>query len=80
MMFSINSNDSFSEKAISANMNCTKTAAHITIKNFNNYWSYKGLNRSRRLMKTLPQNDRIIKQITVPSIISSLKKIYVALL
>ena len=79
-MVSINSNDGFSERAISAKMHCTKTAAHKIIANFNDHWSYKGLNINGRPMKTFPRNDRIIKRITVSSIISSLKKICVALL
>ena len=73
-------NDGFSEKAISAKRHCSKTAVHIAIANFNKYWNYKGLNRRGRPMKTLPRNDRMMKQITVPFPTSSLKKIRATLL
>ena len=54
-------NEGYSEKAISAKMHYSKTPVHITIVNFNGYWSYKGLNRRHSTMKTLPRNYRMMK-------------------
>ena len=68
------------KRAISAKMHYSKTVVHIEMANFNNYWSSKGLNRMGRPIKTLPQNDRMRKLITVPSPTSFLKKICARLL
>ena len=38
------------EREISAKMRCSKTAMHTEFVNFNNYGSYKDLNRSGRPM------------------------------
>ena len=59
----VSRNKGYSETAISAKMHCSKTVVHIAIANFNNYWSYKDLNRSGKPMKTLPQNDQIISKL-----------------
>ena len=74
------SEEGYSEREISAKMQCSKTAVHTALKNFNNYGSYKDLKRSGRPKKTSPRDDLTIKRIAVRSPTSSLKKIRAALL
>ena len=45
------SKESYSEQEISAKFHCSKTALHTAFANFNNYGSYKDLNRSGRPIK-----------------------------
>ena len=45
----VSSNDNYSERAMSAKMHCCKTPVHIAIANFNNYWSYKGLQANENI-------------------------------
>ena len=59
------SEEGYSEREISAKMQCSKTAVHTALKNFNNYGSYKDLKRSGRPKKTSPRDDLTIKRIAV---------------
>ena len=74
------SEEGYSEREISAKMQCSKTAVHTALENFNNYGSYKDLKRSGRPKKTSLRDDLTIKRIAVRSPTSSLKKIRAALL
>ena len=42
----ISSKEGYSEREINAKIRCSKTALHTVTANFNNYGSYKDLNRS----------------------------------
>ena len=59
-------------------MHGSKTAVHTTIALFNNYGSYKDLNKSGKPMKISHQDDLMMKQIAVCFPRSSLKKIHAA--
>ena len=47
----VSSKKGYLEREISKKIHCSKTAVHTAMEDFNNYGSYKDLNRSGRPMK-----------------------------
>ena len=69
-----------SERQISAQMGCSKTAVHQAIAKYQQDDSYTNKKRTGRLRVTTAREDNVMRRIVVRSPISSMKKIRAKLL
>ena len=67
--------EEYIERGIAAKLRCSKTPVHNTIVKFNADGTFRDRKRSGRPRKTMPREDRFMRQIVMRSSESSCKKI-----
>lgn len=67
-------NEDCSEQEINRKIDCSKTAVHIAIPNFQNSGIFNDKERSGRLRKTSAKDDHLMKHSATRSITSSYKR------